>query len=895
MTRERPEASFATEPFRWLLRQKITIPDRVAGYVHRGELGDRAMPTHRRLTVLKASGGFGKTTLLAETCRQLRRDGVATAYLSLDEYDTPDTLDKYIAFACADAGLDVAGATNVAGTTEPASRTEVVLREIESHASAFVIAFDELERLPQQSVAVLELLLQRGPVNLHLAFACRQIPTGLNVAAVLMEGRAEILEADDLRFSRADVARFFDLGLSRRALAEEVASSAGWPFALRISRNSGDRLEEGKVGRVDEFVGNWIETRLFAQLGRRDRDLALDLGLFGWFDESLLSEVLQRTDSMRRVESMGTLQGLLERVGAGDAGSWRLHPLVRDHCAKQRLLEDPARCDGIHRRIANALARRGETVLAMRHAIRGSDPFLAGELLERAGGVRYWTRHGVAPYLEADGLLTEAVVAESPRLKLVRCIALMLTGRLREARGMYAGCLHPEQLDARDDADFEHFVDDCIVRGGMWLYGGEPIGSVWLRTLVGDMGWLARSSRLDPVTRGHFEYALCVLHFNKGEFDLALERLSGARKMLGTRYIECHGELLHGQIDFVKGRLREAESHYRRSRRIAREWLPSDPVAATGCVIALKEAGLECNRALSSTEPPGVVQTLTRRGVPFGYLALASNVLIDARMQSRGVGDALSVADELLAHVCGAGLSNLERLLSALRISVLVIAGRIREAELAWRDGGLPEEPAHCVDLGSQTWREMEAVSEARVRLLIAGKRFAEARSLVAELRALAVQRGWRRIELRAVALSITLERHAGRTEASMRHLTLYLGLLEDCPYAWPLLRDRESCADVVGRFVELHPDSPLGPAARSLLEALCRLGGGGGPSLSERETEVLRLLPGRKDREVAAALGLTVHGVRYHLRRLFAKLRVSGRAELLRRAREMGLVSKDG
>ena len=63
----------------WLLTQKVTVPDRVARYVHRPELTDRTMPTQRRLTVLRASGGFGKTVLLAECCRRLRADGVATA------------------------------------------------------------------------------------------------------------------------------------------------------------------------------------------------------------------------------------------------------------------------------------------------------------------------------------------------------------------------------------------------------------------------------------------------------------------------------------------------------------------------------------------------------------------------------------------------------------------------------------------------------------------------------------------------------------------------------------------------------------------------------------------------------------------------------------------------
>ena len=64
--------------------------------------------------------------------------------------------------------------------------------------------------------------------------------------------------------------------------------------------------------------------------------------------------------------------------------------------------------------------------------------------------------------------------------------------------------------------------------------------------------------------------------------------------------------------------------------------------------------------------------------------------------------------------------------------------------------------------------------------------------------------------------------------------------------------------------------------------------------ALRDREREVLSLLPGRRVKEVAATLGLSVHGVRFHLRKLFTKLRVSNRTELLRRATELGLISNE-
>ena len=239
----------------WLLRQKVTVPEPVVGYVHRSELAAECLPTNRRLTLLQAPGGFGKTTLLAECCRTLVRQGVVTAWLSVDEQDDLDMLDAYLAFAFQRAGLDILhrpGAyVGEAGVVAP--RTRQLLLAIEAQARPVVLALDEVERLPgSASVPILSLLLERGPSNLHLAIACRELPVGLQVATSVLEGEAAILTADDLRFSRSEIGGLFAAGLSRRELADLTADSAGWPIALRIYQNE---RQSGKPRRNEPGDG----------------------------------------------------------------------------------------------------------------------------------------------------------------------------------------------------------------------------------------------------------------------------------------------------------------------------------------------------------------------------------------------------------------------------------------------------------------------------------------------------------------------------------------------------------------------------------------------------------------------------------------------------------------
>jgi LuxR family maltose regulon positive regulatory protein len=95
-------------------------------------------------------------------------------------------------------------------------------------------------------------------------------------------------------------------------------------------------------------------------------------------------------------------------------------------------------------------------------------------------------------------------------------------------------------------------------------------------------------------------------------------------------------------------------------------------------------------------------------------------------------------------------------------------------------------------------------------------------------------------------------------------------------------------------------PDAGDGPARLARTEKSLRLraapdrGSADAPywELSQRELEVLRLLPSRlSQREIAAELYVSFNTIRTHTRVIFRKLGVTSRAEAVRRARELGLL----
>src|SRR5690242_20790117 len=97
-----------------LVLTKIEPPRLRPGHIARGELVERLRHgLHRRLNLVAAPAGWGKTSLLAEWLSV--EDDVAFAWLSLDENDNdPARFWAYVAAALRGAGVDVPPAFDAA-------------------------------------------------------------------------------------------------------------------------------------------------------------------------------------------------------------------------------------------------------------------------------------------------------------------------------------------------------------------------------------------------------------------------------------------------------------------------------------------------------------------------------------------------------------------------------------------------------------------------------------------------------------------------------------------------------------------------------------------------------------------------------------------------------------
>ena len=880
----------------WLLKTKVLAPDPPDEYVRRTRLLDRLQGLlERRLTVLQAPGGFGKTTVLADLCRDARERGLVAAWTSLDRDDTPNLFGSYLALAFEHAGLDLTPPSlHDAWSSSPAVQQMGMLsRAIELHAAPCLLVLDEVDQLPRRTVQLVDLLVKRAPDNLHFAAAFRSNP-GLDLAPDILDGESMVVGVEEFRFSRADIASFFRGKLSRRQLVAVEKRTAGWPVALMLHRNMQAGKAAGQGAEAAQITENYFGVRLLRDLSAEDRARLLELAVFDWIEPDLVQDVLGSSDAMARVTGLRALDGLLSPIG-GEGGVHRLHPLLRDYCLAQLSVEDPASKRSLHRRIALALVRRGHLTPSWRHAAEAGDSRLVGELIERVGVFRLWLREGVARLISAGRFLTPEIMALYPRLELLHCIILRLSSRFAEANALFDAVARKTDgfTRDRDGGSADALAVDRVFTEGVLVGGAERLPpdelDSRLPAAAGDEAAVRNVARARHVMS-------CFVCYERARFEES--RRHGVRAQAhfadDVRFGDVFVNICLGMSAMAQGRVQEAAASYGRARQGARKFFASDPCLTVSTDVLAIELDLERNR--EKTVQRRTLQSMAEvRGVWIDVYATAISVTAELTFVQHDSKAVIPLLTKAVDAAAATGIASLSHHMSALLAYYLVEVGRSGEAAQLWRDHGLPCDAPELLDLDRRSWRTMEALSCARIRLLAARGEYGAAEDLAAKLCGVAAERGLVRSLLRGVALSMVAAHGAGQLDGALARLVEFLDLTREVDYVRPLVRHRTVSRALLRQLLDGDLAHDMRPAAESMLAQLDGSSTAATSIFSARELEVLAgIRHGLRNKEIAGRLGITDEGVRYHMRSIYRKTGASRRTDVVRHAQSLAPIHDD-
>src|SRR5215216_1241455 len=428
-----------------ILATKLYVPPPRPKVVSRTRLIERLNEgLHRKLTLISAPAGFGKTTLVSEWVAGCERP---TAWLSLDEGDNDPA--RFLAYLIAalqqiapNIGAEVMGLLQSPQPPPAASILTDLLNEITAIPDHFILVLDDYHVIDSKTIdQALSFLLEHQPPQVHLVIVTREDPD-LPLARLRAQGQLTELRAAGLRFTASEAAEFLNTVMGLNLSAADIASledrTEGWIAGLQLAALSMQGSKD-TANFIKSFTGShhfvmdYLVEEVLQQQPESVQTFLLRTSILDRLCGSLCDAVL--LDASGSASGQETLE-YLERanlflVPLDNERRWyRYHHLFAD-LLRQRLQQiAPSRDEvsELHRRASQWYEDHGLEIEAFQHAASANDVNRAERLIE-GQGVPLQFKGAAAPVLKWLDSLPRAALDANPSLWVTYATALFFSGR----------------------------------------------------------------------------------------------------------------------------------------------------------------------------------------------------------------------------------------------------------------------------------------------------------------------------------------------------------------------------------------------------------------------------------------------------------------------------------
>ena len=907
-----------------LLSTKLFIPSIRQELVSRPRLIEQlttGISTGRKLSLISAPAGFGKTTLISAW---VASKGKSVAWLSLDENDSnPVCFLTYFIHALQTITPNIGSKIlKVLQSPQPPPIETILtslLNEIVTTTKDFVLVLDDYHVIDSKSIdQALSFLVNHLPPQMHLVITTREDPA-LPLSRLRAQRQLVELRAADLRFTPSEAAEFLNEVMGLNLSTEEVAAleerTEGWIAGLQLAAIS-MRGHQDVAGFIQAFAGDnrYIVDYLMEEVLQRQpesvRSFLLQTSILELLNGSLCDAVTGQEDSRARLEALH--RGNFFLIPLDDKRHWfRYHHLFTDVLRMHLMAEQPELVSALYRRASSWYEQNGLAVDAIRYALTGGDYERAADLVELATPAMNRNRQE-ATVLNWMKALPEALFKDRPVLSILYVGALMGNGkiegveaRLRDAEWWLEAITdrgeRPKEMVVVNEEEFRRLPGSiAMYRAGIALALGNLPEAMTHTWRVFDL-----APEEDHRTRGASAALLGLALWTDGDLEAAHRSFAEGMaqlQMAGNTSDAVGGVLALADIRIVQGRLHDAMLTYERALQLARENGTPTLRGTADMYVGMSELEREHNDLQAATqlllrsqeqgEHTGFPQHPYRRRVAMARLREAQGDL-DGAVVLLDEAEPLYVSD-FFPNV---------RPITALKARVWVAQGKLDNA-LGWaREEGLSakDELSYL--------REFEHITLARI--LLASYKSDHSDGMLCEAIGLlerllkTAEEGCRMgsvieiLALRALAYQMqediptaltSLERALALAEPE-GYIRMFVGEGTNMVQLLGEAKARSIMPDYTGKLLASFEAEqprisgearlPTSHASPLLIEPL-----------SDRELEVLRLFRTELGGpEIARELTVSLNTLRTHSKNIYSKLGVNNRRAAIRRAEELNLL----
>jgi LuxR family maltose regulon positive regulatory protein len=889
------------------LKTKLYTPYPQPNLISRPRLLDQLEEGYRRkLTLISAPAGFGKTTLLSEWIANSEHDNT---WLSLDKRDNdPTRFLAYLVLALQriEEGIGAAILAGAQLPQPPPAETLLteLINEITEIPVPFVIVLDDFHVIDDQRIhSVVTFIIENLPPQMHLMIASRADPP-LPIAWLRAQGQLTELRAAELRFTTGEVTMFLNEMLDFDLHLEDVEAlekrTEGWVVGLQLAALSMQGHADMRQF-IQAFTGShhYVVEYLTEEVTRRQPEVLqsflLQTSILERLSGPICDAVTGKTGSGETLARMQRDNLFLTPLD--DAHQWyRYHHLFAELLRtrlKQTIAPDEF-CE-LHRRASQWYAKNDAVEDAIQHAIEAQDLELAASIIE-ASAKSVLFQGQLRTLMRWTELLPEERLGAHPQLYVYRAWALFLNGQIGPAAQMLQETR--AKLDAQPPSPDKDALRGVVASmlATIATMGQEPSKTIEIAQEAltylpeDDLASRARANSALGIAYGHLGDLEKLTQHCRQARDLALE---AKNNFLAASIIEILATTRANQ-----GRLRQAAQTYQELVDLGdKQKTTLFPPAGVG-YYGLAGIYLEWNDLDSAERYLNLGMEQSRLG-GIGY-----NLVLAYCTQVR-LQHARGNIEGALAALKSAELAN--RSDKSLPATIYLAAHQVRfwlahgdgDRAFRWAIGehSPGEQAVVAGDALPIVLREVQQVYLALVKLAM-GK-LEEVLAIANAVRPRAQEEG-RMARVIEIGLLEALALQAqGKTSAALEALASSLVLAEPEGYVRLYLDLGAPAYELLKAF---YADSSEDPGTQryawKLLEAFANEYGESAPfqalvePLTPRELEVLILITrGYSNQKIATHLVVTLHTVKKHTSNIYGKLDVTSRTQAVARGRELGLI----
>jgi LuxR family transcriptional regulator, maltose regulon positive regulatory protein len=876
-----------------ILATKLYVPRPRPKVVTRLHLIERLIEgLHRKLTLISAPAGFGKTTLISEWVADCERP---VAWLSLDEEDSdPGRFLSYFIAGLRTVAVNIGeGALGALQSPQPALSELVLtslLNEVAAISENFIVVLDDYHVVDSEQINhALEFMIERLPPQMHLVIATREDPD-LPLSRLRARDQLTELRAADLRLTLSEASAFLNQTMGLHLSAENITAletrTEGWVAGLQLAaismqgQKDASRFIQSFTGSHHFVIDYLVEEVLGRQPDHVQRFLLrtsiLERLCGPLCDALLLDAAPSGQQTLEYLEHANLFLLPLDN----ERRWYRYHHLFAD-LLRQRLYQSLEHVTELHTHASQWYEDQGLEVEAFHHAAAANDIDRAERLIE-GRGLPLQFRGASAPILNWLKSLPKMTLDTRPSLWVTYASTLLFGGQhtaveqtLQAAEVALAATIQGAEADDKSRdlvgriasmratlAVIQHDAETIIYQSQRALEYLHP-ANLPVRT----------------ATTWSLGYAY-QLQGNRAAASQAYNEVIDISKSYGNSIYTMAATLNLGQIQEADNQLPLATRTYRRVIELAGD--PPQGMAGEA-YLGLARIYYEWNDLDEAEELGRQCLQLTRQMETISTSVSYSLFLARLSLAQGDVSGAVAALDEAEEYVRRHNFIFMLSEVAAIQVPTLLRQGNLTAAAHLAQTQKLPLNQAR-VSLAQGNPSAALAVLEPWGRQMEA-KGWSDERLRVLLLQAIAhYAQGNKKKALQVLGEALELARPGGFIRIFVDEgLPMFRilseaaaqGLMPD--YVVKLLAAFK--VEDQGSAGESHAATPV--TSQSLVEPL-----------SERELEVLRLLgTDLNGPEIARELLVSLNTMRTHTKNIYNKLGVNSRRTAVRRAQELNLL----